>query len=468
MLRFCYKIIFLIFFCAFTSLLGEAKSIIYVIPIQEEINTTSWHTVRQGLSKAKDTKADVIIFKINTYGGNLVQADSIRNAILKCGKPTFAYIDHNAASAGALIALSCNKIFMSEGASIGAATVVDEDGKVLPDKYQSYMRSIIRSTAEAQGKRNIKTANGDSSVWVRDPLIAEAMVDPKTVVPYIGDDSSRVVTLTTGEAKKYGFCDGEVSSINELVTKHLKFNNYVIEEYTPTFLDKLWGFLANPAVQAILIMIIIAGIYFELQTPGLGFPSAAAITAAILYFLPLYMEGMAQNWEIIIFASGVIALVFEIFVIPGFGFAGIAGIILILTSLLLALIDNSFFSLTRVFETDFLTAIITVIIGTILAIALILYISHKIGAKKGIMKFSSLLKEQNVNDGYIGVPSELKDLLGKTGKAETVLRPSGKIRINDEVYDAVSINNFIEQGTQIIVTKYENAQLYVKPSEQSK
>lgn len=439
----------------------HGTEVIYEIPLKEEVGTTSWRYVQQGIRKAKKENADIIILNINTYGGSLEYADSIRTAILKCKLPIYAFIDHNAASAGALIAIACDSIFMVPGGSIGAATVVDGQGKVLPDKYQSYMRSMIRSTAEVHGKRKIKTINGDSTYWFRDPLIAEAMVDPRTVVDRIADDSTRVVTLTTQEAIKYGYCEGEASSIKEIATKYLELKNYSIQEYNPTGWDHIWGFLSNPAVQAILIMIIIGGIYFELQSPGLGFPSAAAIIASILYFLPLYMDGVAQNWEIMIFVVGIIALVLEIFVIPGFGIAGISGIILIIMSLIFAIIDNTFFSLSEVMDNDIYTAIFTVIGGIILGIIGVIYISNKIGSKKGIMKYSALQKEQNIDEGYIGVPTDLKALVGKNAETITDLRPSGKIKINDIIYDAVSLGDFIDANTNVKIIKYENAQLYV-------
>ena len=322
----------------------------------------------------------------------------------------------------------------------------------------------MRSTAQKHGK--VKRMRADSTVvtvWHRDPLVAEAMVDPRTVVPYIGDDSTRVVTFTAEEAVKYHFCEGIEENIDDVVTNRLHYDNYEISTYEPSFVDMLVGFFGSGAVQAILIMIIVGGIYFELQSPGMGFPSAAAVVAAILYFSPLYIDGLAQSWEIIMFAVGVVLIMAELFVIPGFGIAGILGIIFTFVSLFFALIGNvSPIDLGYTTNDDVMTAIITIIIGFLLGVALILYVSHKIGSK-GIMSNTALNLEQKVEEGYIGVPTDLEAYVGAEATAATVLRPAGKIKMQSgETVDAVSTGEFIEAGTPVKVVKYENTQLYVE------
>lgn len=440
------------------------RKIVEVIPIQTEIGSTSWRYLQRGFAQADERNADVVILHINTYGGTVEHADSMRTLIMHSKRPVVAFIDNNAASAGALISIACDSIYMRQGANIGAATVVDERGDAMPDKYQSYMRSMMRSTAQSHGKTASTNADGEKIVrWVRNPLVAEAMVDPRTSVPEIGDDSTRVVTFTADEALKYNFCEGIESSVEGVIENRLHIKSYDVVTYQPNLLDNLVGFFGNGAVQAILIMIIIGGIYFELQTPGMGFPSLAAVAAAVLYFVPLYIDGLAQNWEIVAFAVGVLLLLIEIFVIPGFGIAGVSGIVLVFASLFLSMIGNATpidFGYST--NNDIMMALIVVIAGILLSVGVILYITHKIG-DKGVMSKSALQLEQRVEDGYIGVPTDLSVYVGREAVAHTVLRPSGKVKmLSGEMVDAVSTGEFIDAGTHVKVVKYENTQLYVE------
>jgi len=275
---------------------------------------------------------------MNTYGGLVDAADSIRTVILNSKTPVFVFIDNNAASAGALISIACDSIYMRPGANIGAATVVDQSGQPVPDKYQAYMRSTMRSTSEAHGKDTVVTGNDTIIKWFRDPKVAEAMVDPDVYIEGI-IDTGKVLTFTTQEAILHGFCEGEADNIAEVLDL-AGIEDYEIKEYVITPMESIIGFLVNPMISGLLIMVIIGGIYFELQSPGVGFPLGAAIIAATLYFAPLYLEGMAENWEIVVFVLGVILIGVEIFAIPGFGVAGVSGILLMITGLTLSLVDN--------------------------------------------------------------------------------------------------------------------------------
>ena len=421
----------------------DSSSAFYVINIDSDINTTSRIILRKGLDEANQSDAKAVILHLNTYGGAVVDADSMRSAILYNPLPVYVFIDNNAASAGALISIACEKIFMRKGANIGAATVVSGGtGEAMPDKYQSYMRSMMRSTAEVRG---------------RDPLIAEAMVDESIVVPGISKEG-KTLTFTSQEALKHGFCDGIAENIDEILVNYLGHSRYELKEYKPTFLDKLKGFMTNPAFQAILIMVIVAGIYFELQSPGIGFPTAAAITAAVLYFTPLYLDGLVQHWELIVFVLGIILVLLEIFVIPGFGIAGIGGIILIGMGLVFAMLDNDYFNFERVRIPDISGSVLTVLSGMLLSFITILWLSSRIG-QRGMFRKVALTADLTTSGS---VDKSEFNLIGQEGKAMTDLRPSGRIMIMNEVYDAVSNLGYIEKGSPVVVVKFENMQLYVE------
>lgn len=434
---------------------AEKQALIYKIDIKREIDHTTQLYVSNGLAEARSLNADGVLIHLNTYGGQVDMADSMRTAILYSRIPVYVFIDNNAASAGALISIAAKKIYMRKGGSIGAATVVNQTGEAMPDKYQSYLRSMIRSTAEAHGKDTIIQGRDTLVRWRRDPAIAEAMVDERIVVPNL-IDSGKVLTFTAQEAVRWGYCDGIAETPDEVITRYLGYSAYELKTYSPSWLDTLKGFLQSPAIQSVLILIIIGGIYFELQTPGMGFPSAAAVLAAILYFSPLYIDGLAQNWEILVFISGLLLVAAEIFILPGFGLMGIGGILLILSGLILSLLNNVNFDFEGVSLPDFGRASLTVLLGMGGGFILMLWLSNRIGST-GLFRKVALLADLSTS---VSTPP-LNNLAGKEGIAETVLRPSGKVSIEGEWYDGVSESGFIEKGTKVRVVRFENAQVYV-------
>ena len=443
---------------------NHARALYFTIDLKKNVGSTTWIYIQKGFEEARKANANTIVIEMNTYGGEVSYADSIRTKILNSDIPVIVFIDNNAASAGALISIACDKIYMSQAATIGAASVVDQTGQKLPDKYQSYMRATMRATAEAHGKDTVVTGNDTVVKWKRDPLIAEAMVDERTVVPNVAD-SGKILTFTTQEALKYGYCDGTAENIREIIKKESGNQPYELVKFKPTAWDNIKGFLMSPIFQGILIMLIIGGIYFELQSPGIGFALGVAITAAVLYFAPLYIDGLAANWEIILFVVGLILIGLEIFVVPGFGITGISGIFLVVSGLILSLLNNVNFDFKPIHPADSSKAILTVIGGLTLGFGLIIYLSNKIGSK-GLFKKLALETTLENKEGYIGVPTEGVNIVGKKGIAYTVLRPSGKVKVDEKVYDAVSVNGvFIEKGTQIIVVRYETGQVYVESAE---
>lgn len=417
---------------------------VFVFDIKKEIAPPVWHNTQKAFEQAKDTNADLVLIHMNTYGGMLESADSIRTKILQSDIPVYVFIDNNAASAGALISIACDSIYMRPGASIGAATVVNQTGEAMPDKYQSYMRSMMRATAEATG---------------RDPEIAQAMVDQRIYIPGISD-SGNVLTFTTSEAMKYGFCEGEAENL-EQVLKEAGIDDYEIINQELTTTDKIIGFLINPMVSGLLIMIIIGGIYFELQSPGMGFPSAAAILAAMLYFAPLYIEGLANNWEIILFIVGIVFVALEIFAIPGFGVAGITGIILMVVALTLSLVDNVGFDFSNVRFDNIIKSFFIVIIAMFLAIIGSFFLTRQMFTTT---TFGHLALDdvQLKGDGYTTTDKVYTGVVGKEGVSKTVLRPSGKVIVDDEMYDATALSGYIDKGEKVKVIRYSNAQLFVR------
>ena len=439
------------------TVVADSRPLVYEIDIQKEINNTTQIYLSKGLAEAKTLGADAVLIHLNTYGGQVDAADSMRTAILYSPIPVYVFIDNNAASAGALISIACKKIYMRKGANIGAATVVNQTGAAMPDKYQSYMRSMMRSTAEAHGQDTVIQRNDTLYKWKRDPLIAEAMVDERVSIPNLVD-TGKVLTLTAQEAMKWGYCEGIAESPDEVITRYLGYPDYRLVSYTPSWLDDVKGFLLNPVFQSFLIILIIGGIYFEMQAPGMGFPSVVALVAAVLYFAPLYLDGLAANWEILVFVIGLMLIAVELFVLPGFGVAGIGGIVLVTGGLIMALLDNTNFDFRGVSAERWGEAVLTVLAGLVLGFVAMIWLSHKIG-RRGIFRRVALVADL---EEAVSSP-DLSALVGQEGIAVTVLRPSGKVRIGTEWYDGVSEAGFIEKGSRVKVLRFENAQLYVVP-----
>ena len=422
---------------------------VYLFDIKEMIAPPVWRTTKLAIENAEDNKADLILIHMNTYGGMLDAADSVRTKILDVEIPVYVFVDKNAASAGALISIACDSIYMAPGASIGAATVVNQSGEQMPDKYQSYMRSMMRSTAEAKG---------------RDPDIAQSMVDPRVYVPGVSD-SGEVLTFTVSEAIEHGFCEGQAGSIEE-VLEIAGIENFTFIRHEISATDKIIGWLIHPVVSGILIMIIIGGIYFELQTPGIGFPIAAAVLAALLYFAPLYIEGLANHWEILLFVVGLILIAVEIFAIPGFGIAGIAGITLMVTGLTLSMVEHmgpgTFdYDFSKVIRAFFIVVVsfCVAIIGSIVITKQLFDTNNWFGGKL------ALVKTQKVEEGYTSATSSYQKMLHKNGLSQTILRPSGKVEVEGDMYDATAITGYIEMNEDITVVGYQTGQLIVKKTD---
>ncbi|HRZ42823.1 MAG TPA: NfeD family protein [Bacteroidales bacterium] len=422
------------------------SKMVYLLEIRQEIAPPVWLMTKKAFEEAEDSGADLLLIHMNTYGGMVQYADSISTRIMNSKVPTAVFIDNNAASAGAWISIACDSIYMRKGARIGAATVVNQDAEALPDKYQSYMRSSMRATAEAQG---------------RDPNIAEAMVDPDVFIEGI-IDSGKVLTFTTAEAIRFGYCEGMAETTDEAIRQY-GFTDYRVKTLKLTVIDKIIGFLVLPVVSGILIMLIIGGIYFELQTPGIGFPLAAAVVGALLYFAPLYLQGLAEHWEILLFIIGVILLMVEIFAIPGFGVTGVLGITLIITGLILSMIGNVQFDFSGVKAGSVLISFSVVITAIFLALMLSYLLTIKIfGQSTFLFGQLSLATEQKAEKGYTIMDPGLQGMIGIEGIAHTMLRPAGKILIDDIQYDATAESGYIEKGEKVVVSGYENAQLIVR------
>jgi membrane-bound serine protease (ClpP class) len=437
------RILFVLLLSSVACIAVAQKKKIVVMEIRSEIDVRTNRYVSLALQYAEEQKADVVIVDMDTYGGVLTDAKEIVDQIMHFPKPVWVFINSDAASAGALISIACDSIYMSPGATIGAATVVDGTGQQAPDKYQSYMRSIMRSTAEENG---------------RDPRIAEGMVDESFAIDSIKQEG-QVITFSTTEALKYGFCDARVESLEEILERN-GISDYELDRFELGTADKIIEIFINPFISGILILVIIAGIYYEMQAPGIGFPLAAAVIALVLYLTPYYLNGLADNWEIIALFIGLVLIGVEVFVLPGFGVAGIAGITLTVGSLILIMLDNDFFNFDMVPGSSVVMAVIATVGGLAGSILLFVLVGSRM-TNTHFFQRVALTDTQGRSQGYTS--SFIKEsMTGKQGVAHTVLRPGGKVLIDGHVYDAITRGEYIEKGQAVEVIEDETSTLKVK------
>ncbi|MCX8056715.1 MAG: ATP-dependent Clp protease proteolytic subunit [Ignavibacteria bacterium] len=426
----------------FTSLFSQNQKKVYLIDISGDIDLGLAPYVERVVKEAEEKNADAIILKVNTFGGRVDAATQIRDAIIKSKILTIAFIDKRAISAGALISISAKKIVMSPGSTIGASTVVDQEGTKASEKYQSYMRSEMRSTAERNGRR---------------PDIAEAMVDERIVIkdfPEL-DDSTKLLTLTTEEATKVGYCDFVASNIDELL-EHFNLKGAEIISTEVNWAENIVRFLSNPIVSSLLIMLGILGLLTEIKTPGWGVAGTIGLISLALFFGTSYILQLANIWEILIFIIGLALLLIEIFYVPGFGLIGILGIILMIGSIFFGLIGD----FPVISENEISNALIQ-LAAALVASIIFLFIIWKFLPSVPIWGRLILSTSENQTEGFISNP-DFSHLLGKRGKALTQLRPAGIALIDNKRYDVMTEGEFISKDEEIEVIEVVGSKIIVK------
>jgi len=326
-----------IFFISAFIAAEESSKKVYVIPIQDVIDLGIPGLVNRGIDLAESNNADLILFDIDTFGGRVDAATQIKDAIASTEIETIAFINRRAISAGSLISLSCDQIFMTEGATIGATSVVDMSGSKQSEKSQSYMREEMAATAEKSGK-NPEIARG----MVDEELSFEFLIvegDTLTVTDIEGRKEGKLITLTTELALKYGIADGKSESIEEL----LKSLN--IEDYQITMVDENWSenvvrILTNPTVSSLLTTFGTIGVISELYSAGWGIGGTIGIICLTLALGAGYLTQLASATDLLIVFFGLAMLFIEFVAIPGFGLFGITGIVVLFYGLYLLLIPD--------------------------------------------------------------------------------------------------------------------------------
>ncbi|MBA4406087.1 peptidase [bacterium] len=438
------KRLLFILICIFCfSNLSAQRPLVYQANIEGDIDMGLAPFVKRVVNEAVKANAAAIIFRINTFGGRVDAATQIKDAILNSRVKTIAFVDKRAISAGALIALSCEKIVMVPGASMGASTVVDQTGQKQSEKYQSYMRSEMRATAEKNGRRTD---------------IAQGMVDETIVVTDLNDDEKKLITLTSEEAVKYKMADTVLTNISDL-KKVFSLENAEVISITSNWAEDFVRFLNNPIVSSILILVGMLGIFTEIKMGVWGLPGTIAVIALALFFGSSYILDLASVIEIVIFIIGVILLLVEIFVIPGFGVIGVLGILFMMAGLFFGLVSD--FGMT---DYSILSVALIQLATVFVVTTLFIFILSKLLPKSAI--WNRLILQDNIasKSGYAAKQS-FEHLVGAEGIALTALRPSGAAIIEGNRIDVVTEGDYIDHDSKVIVKAVEGSKVVVGKKE---
>ena len=308
---------------------------VYRVPIQKTIDLGLPPFVERAIGEAERARASAIIFDINTFGGRVDGATQIKDAILGSTILTVAYINRRAISAGALISLSCEKVIMTGGATIGAATAVDLSGKKASEKVISYMREEMASTAETRGRNSLM-----AQAMVDEEISFESIIidgDTLAVNDLQGAKEGKLITLTTENAIRYGMADGKAETFDELLGL-IGLADAQVVDLRVNWSEKLVRFLTEPTVSSLLMTLGFLGLLFELQSPGWGIPGTVGLICLALFFGSSLFTELATMTELLIIGLGVVLVLVELLLIPGFGVVGILGGLTILAGFFLMLI----------------------------------------------------------------------------------------------------------------------------------
>jgi membrane-bound serine protease (ClpP class) len=435
-----------------SALFAAPDSLVYRVPIEGTTDLGLPPFIERSLKAAAEEGAVAVIFDIDTFGGRVDAATQIKDAILDSPILTVAFINRRAISAGALISMSCDKIYMTSGGTIGAATAVDMQGKKGSEKVISYFREEMASTAESTG-RNIAIAKGMVDEELSFTYL-EIDGDSVEVTDLEGRKEGKLITLTTELAKKYKIADGGAETIDELLAE-LGFAGAVVKSTKANWSEAIVRFLTNPVIASLLMTFGFLGILFELQQPGWGVSGTIGAVCLALALGSGYIAELASATDLLIVFLGVLLLLIEMIVIPGFGIAGIGGIGLIIFGLYRLLLPD-----VPVGEevTDMAMFGLTIgIIGGLVGLVLLFRLMTK-------TKFWKKLATPDVQDHERGYDTSLglEDMVGQEGVADSDLHPSGWVILGNKRIFVVSEGTFIEDGEKVKIITVDGNRVVVR------
>ena len=446
LLRLRASLAFFTLFSAFLLGLGphaqaQDANAVWVVPIEGQITPATAQLVASRIEDANDVQPLALVFLINTPGGRVDAAGDISNSILNDARvPTIAVVQ-DAFSAGALIAMSAQDLAILPGASIGAATAINGlTGEQASEKIQSAWRSEFRAVAQARS---------------RNEEVAAGMVSERIEVPGLST-SEELITLTAAQAVEFNIADLQASSLQDALAQLGYSADVPLERLEPTLTERVAGGLTNPLVAAALLAIGVLGIIIELFSPGVGLPGGIGALALLLFFSGAFIATPAGPFDLVLLLAGILLIAAEVFVIPGFGVAGILGAAAII------------FSVFRIFQGNTVEVLgyTTLFGGVLLGLALWLLPNTRLG---GLFTLTTRLGDsgspQSAEPNEAKLVSDLRHLDGERGVAITDLRPAGTARFGLERVDVVTEGGYVSRSSEIEVLRVEGSRVTVREVE---
>ncbi len=450
---------------------------VYAIPISGEIEPGMAAFLKRALQEIPDEPDTLIVVQMNTFGGRVDSALEMVDSLINIKQAkTIAFVSDKAISAGALISLACNQLVMKNHTTIGDCapiTYSNEGPKMMGEKFQSPLRAKFRTLAKRNGYPAVLaeamvtadmeiyrvTLDGeviymDSQEYQDiDEKRKESMTEKKTIVA-----KGELLTMDDSEAHELGFSSMSVDSIEEMLAR-MDLAGHPVTRINKTWSEDMVSLIGT--ISPILMLIGLGALYLEIKSPGFGVPGIVGILCLSLVFFNQYLVGLADYSELLIIVIGIILLGFEMFVIPGFGIAGIAGIICITAGLLLGfqdfVIPDPRMPWQKELLVDNLLKVMSSVVGAFLAALLVLrYLFPRLSRSMHGPYLAATLAGARLD-----LPAEATIQAGQTGTAVTLLRPSGKAKIDGEVYDVVTQGDFVPQGSMIRVLKITGTRIIV-------
>ena len=438
--------------------------VVYISPIKKQIEPALLYVIRRGMDEAIRQDAQAIIFEMDTPGGRVDVTKDIISVINKANVPTYTFVENDAFSAGAIIALSTKHIYMAPGSVIGAATPIQISGgkaTAVGEKMVSYMRKEMKATAEAKGRR------GD---------LAEAMVDMSIEVKNVPEElmesisglkKGKLLTLTTKEAIALDMAEMTAKNFDDFV-RRVELQNVPVIRPTENWAEKIARFLTGPIVSGLLMTLGMLGLLIELYKPGFGVAGGIGLVCLLLFFFGHKISGLA-GWEpMLLFLLGVVLLGVELFVTPGFGALGSLGILAVIGSMIWTLMGPGGVPITISWDAGYITSALVRVFGAVIVVGLLMLLLLRFLPKGDGFLGRLVLSATVSGDATAGaheLPDEVEtreELVGLEGVAETALRPTGKARIHGKRLEVVSGGEFIEKGAKVRVIEAVGRRIMVK------